>query len=61
MRVDVVHDGFASAGEAWQRVDVGWPVILSGLKTWLETGEPLNLVGGKPPDDDEDGEPAQPE
>lgn len=50
MRVDVSHDGFAAQTEGWQRVDEGWPVILSGLKTWLETGEPLNLVGAPPPE-----------
>ena len=48
MRVDVVHDGFSGRSEAWQRVDEGWPVILSGLKTWLETGEPLGIVTVEP-------------
>ncbi len=47
MRVDVEHDGFAGETEGWQRVDAGWPVILSGLKTWLETGEPLGLTASQ--------------
>jgi DNA-binding transcriptional ArsR family regulator/uncharacterized protein YndB with AHSA1/START domain len=24
-------------------VEQGWPVVLAGLKTWLETGKPLNI------------------
>ena len=24
-------------------VETGWPIIIAGLKTWLETGEPLNI------------------
>jgi uncharacterized protein YndB with AHSA1/START domain len=24
-------------------VEQGWPIIISGLKTWLETGRPLDI------------------
>ena len=24
-------------------VETGWPIIIAGLKTWLETGQPLNI------------------
>jgi uncharacterized protein YndB with AHSA1/START domain/DNA-binding transcriptional ArsR family regulator len=38
-RLRVTHDGLTEA--AARRVSGGWPRILSGLKTLLETGEPL--------------------
>ena len=38
-RLRVTHDGLSDA--AARRVSGGWPQILSGLKTLLETGEPL--------------------
>jgi uncharacterized protein YndB with AHSA1/START domain/DNA-binding transcriptional ArsR family regulator len=41
-KLTVVHDGFAPGELAtYRRVGGGWPYILSGLKTLLETGEPL--------------------
>jgi uncharacterized protein YndB with AHSA1/START domain len=43
VRLELVHAGFVDAGPAWQRTRAGWPLILSCLKTWLETGEPLTL------------------
>jgi uncharacterized protein YndB with AHSA1/START domain/biotin operon repressor len=41
-RLRVTHDGLAVAAAA--QVSGGWPQILSGLKTLLETGEPLALA-----------------
>ncbi len=41
VRVDVEHRGFVADSESWARTSVGWPLILSGLKTWLETSSPL--------------------
>ena len=41
-RVRVTHDELSETAE--QQVSVGWPQILSGLKTLLETGEPLVLA-----------------
>lgn len=49
MRVDLSHEGLGEGSETWERVDAGWPGILSGLKTWLETGEALTL-GDPPPE-----------
>ncbi len=51
MRVDVEHEGLVDGSETLERVSAGWPVILSGLKTWLETGTTLNMAGGAPPQD----------
>ena len=40
-RLTVVHDGFPSETATYRQVGGGMPFILSGLKTLLETGEPL--------------------
>jgi len=45
-RLTVVHDGFATATKTYQLVSGAWPMILSGLKTVLETGAPLPLPAG---------------
>ncbi|MBO0709534.1 MAG: metalloregulator ArsR/SmtB family transcription factor [Candidatus Dormibacteraeota bacterium] len=37
-RLRVVHDGFPEDSEVLKSVSEGWPMILSGLKTFLETG-----------------------
>jgi hypothetical protein len=39
----VVHDQLPPDAPA--EVYGGWPMILSGLKTWLETGETLTTPG----------------
>jgi uncharacterized protein YndB with AHSA1/START domain/DNA-binding transcriptional ArsR family regulator len=41
-RLRVTHEGLT--GPAARQVSGGWPQILSGLKTLLETGEPLALA-----------------
>ncbi|HEV3002411.1 MAG TPA: SRPBCC family protein [Solirubrobacteraceae bacterium] len=41
-RLRVTHEGLSEA--AARQVSGGWPQILSGLKTLLETGEPLALA-----------------
>jgi DNA-binding transcriptional ArsR family regulator/uncharacterized protein YndB with AHSA1/START domain len=40
-KLTVVHDGFESETATYGQVEHGMPFILSGLKTLLETGEPL--------------------
>jgi DNA-binding transcriptional ArsR family regulator len=42
-RLTVVHDDLAD--NAPPELYGGWPMILSGLKTWLETGETLTTPG----------------
>lgn len=38
----LIHSGFASYDiQAYQDICSGWPIILSGLKTLLETGKPI--------------------
>jgi uncharacterized protein YndB with AHSA1/START domain len=40
-RLTVVHDRLEAAPKTALSVAGGWPFVLSGLKTLLETGEPL--------------------
>jgi len=42
-RLTVIHDGLPA--RANPELYGGWPMILSGLKTLLETGEPLDTPG----------------
>ena len=42
-RLTVIHDELAE--DAREEIYGGWPMILSGLKTWLETGEALTTPG----------------
>jgi uncharacterized protein YndB with AHSA1/START domain len=46
-KLTVVHDGFATVTKTYEMVSGGWPMILSGLKTLLETGDPLPLPSGE--------------
>ncbi len=41
-RLTLTHDGFESETMTYTVSGGGWPGILSGLKTYLETGKPLN-------------------
>ncbi len=41
VKLTVIHDDFGPDSEMLKGVSEGWPAILSGLKTLLETGEPL--------------------
>ena len=42
-RLTVVHDQLSE--DADPHLYGGWPMILSGLKTWLETGQELTTPG----------------
>lgn len=41
VKLTVTHDQFAEESETYNSVVEGWPLILSGLKTYLETGNTL--------------------
>ena len=45
-RLTLVHDGFASETRTFHSVVSGWPLVLSSLKSLLETGEPLPSPAG---------------
>jgi hypothetical protein len=40
----VVHRGFEHDNATYEQVKGGMPIILSGLKTLLETGAPLKMA-----------------
>ena len=40
-KLTVIHEGFTAKTATYTQVTGGWPLIASGLKTLLETGEPL--------------------
>ena len=42
-KVTVVHDDFPSGSKVYDNVAGGWPYILSGLKTLLETGSAMKV------------------
>ncbi len=42
-RLTMVHDDFARETETYRSVGAGWPAVLSGLKTLLETGGRLEI------------------
>jgi uncharacterized protein YndB with AHSA1/START domain/biotin operon repressor len=44
-RLTVLHDQLRDGANA--QIYGGWPMILSGLKTWLETGEQLTTPGSQ--------------
>ena len=46
-RLDVVHGDLARSPLTWAFVGEGWPWILDGLKTVLETGEDLPPVSAE--------------
>ena len=39
----MIHDDFDGETKTYHEVEYGWSHILSGLKTLLETGEPLHI------------------
>ena len=41
VKLTVTHDQFKEETETYRSVSQGWPLILSGLKTYLETGNML--------------------
>lgn len=46
-KLTVVHEEFGHESQTYRMVASAWPMILSGLKTVLETGQPLPLpIGG---------------
>ena len=43
-KLTVVHDAFASETRTYRDVGSGWPLILSSLKSVLETGEGVSIA-----------------
>ena len=47
-KLTVVHTGFETKTSTYEQIAGGMPYILSGLKTLLETGEPLGALAAEP-------------
>ena len=43
VKLTLTHEGFAPGGKMLPAISRGWPAILSGLKSLLETGRPLEI------------------
>jgi uncharacterized protein YndB with AHSA1/START domain len=44
--LSVIHGDFKPGSDMVNRVSGGWPRVLSSLKSFLETGKPLNVWAG---------------
>jgi len=44
VRLDVIHGDFTPGSDMVNRVSSGWPRVLSSLKSFLETGQPLKAA-----------------
>lgn len=42
-KLELIHDGFATASKTFKECQDGWDRILSGLKTWIETNPPNKI------------------
>lgn len=44
VRLTVTHDGLEAGSSMLKSISGGWPIVLSGLKTLLESGTPMAAV-----------------
>jgi hypothetical protein len=44
VRLTITHDEFPVGSEVMKKVSNGWPGIMAGLKTLLETSHPLGIT-----------------
>lgn len=44
LRLTVTHQGYAPGSRMYRGISGGWPAVLSGLKSLVETGRALRLV-----------------
>lgn len=47
VRLNVIHGGFKVDSTMAGKVAAGWPRVLSSMKSFLETGKALNILGLK--------------
>ena len=47
VRLNVVHDQLNAGSEMAKGISGGWPMVLSGLKSFLETGKAPNIMSIK--------------
>jgi uncharacterized protein YndB with AHSA1/START domain len=44
VRLTVTHEGFEPGSDMLRRISNGWPVVLSSLKSLLESGKPMIMT-----------------
>jgi uncharacterized protein YndB with AHSA1/START domain len=44
VRLDVIHDDFKVDSKMAEHVSNGWPLVLSSMKTYLETGKGIDVM-----------------
>ncbi len=49
VKLTLTHDQFAPGSKVLEGISAGWPMILSSLKSLLETGNPLKMPVPQPP------------
>ena len=43
VRLTVTHDELEAGSEMAKGISKGWPIVLSSLKSFLETGRPIDV------------------
>ncbi len=51
-RLSIVHSDFGGLSKSWALTNGGWPIIAEGLKTLVETGEPIGMISNDRTDAD---------
>jgi uncharacterized protein YndB with AHSA1/START domain len=41
VKLTIIHDDFDEGSKVFESISMGWPAVLSSLKSFLETGTPL--------------------
>lgn len=49
VRLTVTHGDFAAGYNMREQISGGWPLVLSSMKTFLETGKPVDIFAIKAP------------
>ena len=47
VRLDVIHGDFKSGSIMATKIVIGWPLVLSNMKSFLETGKPFDIAAMK--------------
>ncbi len=45
VKLTVLHDTFEKGSMVFETIQIGWPRVLSSLKSFLETGVPMEMTG----------------
>lgn len=47
VRLTVTHEEFEVGSDMLRNISYGWPVVLSSLKSLLETGKPMGMTSSR--------------